>query len=55
VDNFETAIPRKDRKNGVIVVAFSFTKGASEEAARAKSVLGFNISLRTVQEILNGS
>ena len=35
VDNFETAIRRANKDKGVIV-AFSFTKGAHEEVARAR-------------------
>jgi DNA modification methylase len=35
IDNFETALRRKNKNKGY-VVAFSFTKGAYEEAARAK-------------------
>ena len=35
VDNFETAIQRQGKEQGVIV-AFSFGKGAHEEVARAK-------------------
>ena len=44
VDNFETAIERAQYKNGIIV-AFSFTKGAIEEAARARTAKGLNIQL----------
>jgi hypothetical protein len=52
VDNFETAIQRKGRKRGIIV-AFSFGRGAYEEVARVKQELGLDITLRTVQEILD--
>jgi DNA modification methylase len=54
VDNFETAIKRYGKKKGVIV-AFSFTKGAYEEVARAKLLNEMNkldIKLKTVEEIL---
>ena len=55
VDNFETALNRyyKDRKDKVgYIVAFSFTKGAKEEVARAKKE-GTVIKLITVKEILD--
>lgn len=55
IDNFETAIRRYygNRKEGKgIMVAFSFTKGAHEEVARAKSKEGFDITLLTVKQIL---
>lgn len=51
IDNFETAIKRMDRDKGVIV-AFSFGKGAHEEAARAKNKEGLEITLKTVEDIL---
>lgn len=51
VDSFETALQRVKRKGGVIV-AFSFTKGAFEEAARAKNELGLEIELKTVKQIV---
>ena len=65
VDKFETALQRygermvkaaKERKNGTfrlkgIIVAFSFTKDAYEEAARAKSE-GLEIKLLTVEEVV---
>ena len=56
VDNFETALRRyykhktKDMKG--YIMAFSFGKGAREEAARAKKE-GINITLVTVQDILD--
>jgi DNA modification methylase len=52
VDNFETAIQRKGQKKGVIV-AFSFGRGAFEEVARARLEQGLNITLKTIQEILD--
>lgn len=51
VDNFETAIQRQEKDRGVIV-AFSFGKGAIEEAARAKNERSLDIKLKTVDEIL---
>jgi DNA modification methylase len=51
VDNFETAVERTGKDSGY-VVAFSFTKGAYEEAARAKSAKKVDIKLVTVAELL---
>ena len=51
VDNFETAIRREKKKKGMII-AFSFSKGAHEEAARAKNKDGLDIELKTVKEIM---
>lgn len=51
VDNFETAIRRLKKTSGIIV-AFSFGKGAYEEVARVKNADGINITLKTVDEIL---
>jgi len=65
VDDFETALRRqgesalkaaKERKNSHfalqgIIVAFSFTKGAHEEVARAKGE-GIDIQLLTVAEVV---
>jgi len=64
VDEFETAIVRsqegrlkaaKERGNHVslkgIIVAFSFTKDAYEEIAKAKE-RGFEIKLLTVQDVV---
>jgi DNA modification methylase len=50
VDNFETAIERAGKKSGVIV-AFSFSKGARGEVARARSS-GFNIRLLLVSDLV---
>ncbi len=50
VDNFETAIRREGYDSGY-VIAFSFTKGAVEEAARARRD-GLNIRLVKVTEVL---
>lgn len=54
VDNFETAVERSGKDRGYIV-AFSFTKGAYEEAARARSVGKTNIALITVAELVEAS
>jgi len=51
VDNFETAIER-NRSTAGTVVAFSFTRGAYEETARAKAAKGLDITLTTVQQLL---
>lgn len=51
VDNFETAIERNGSTKGVIV-AFSFTRGSYEEAARAKAARGLEIELTTVADLL---
>jgi len=51
VDNFETALKRAKYKNGYIV-AFSFSKGAYEEVARARSKEGLNIKLITIKDLL---
>lgn len=51
VDNFETAVERDGNDKGYIV-AFSFTRGAYEEAARAKTVRKITIQLVTVAELL---
>lgn len=54
VDTFETAVERYDAKKGYIV-AFSFTRGAQEEAARVKTAKGLEIELVTVKELLLGT
>ncbi|WP_375479211.1 DNA methyltransferase [uncultured Jatrophihabitans sp.] len=51
VDNFETAVKR-DRSSTGWVVAFSFTKGAREEAARARWHEHLDIKLVAVDELL---
>jgi len=51
VDLFETAIKRAKRGKGRIV-AFSFTKDAHEEVARAEAEENLKIELITVKEIL---
>lgn len=51
VDNFETALTRGKFKKGFIV-AFGFTKGANEEAARVKEDL--DIKLVKVEDLLLG-
>ena len=52
VDNFETALRRAEYEKGFII-AFSFTKGASEEAARVKGK-GLDIQLIKVEDLLLG-
>ena len=52
LDNFETALQRAKFQKGYIV-AFSFSKGAHEEAARVKSE-GLEIRLVNVEELLYG-
>ena len=49
VDNFETAMRRAKKKNGFIV-AFSFGKGAYEEASRARKD-DLNIELITIKHL----
>ena len=51
VDNFETAMRREKKQLGYIV-AFGFSKGAYEEAARVKSKENLTINLITVGELL---
>jgi hypothetical protein len=50
IDNFETAV-RRDGSHKGYVIAFSFGRGAYEEAARAKSE-GLEIALVTVGTLL---
>jgi hypothetical protein len=54
VDNFETAMERDGKDKGYIV-AFSFTRGASEEVARVKSAKGLEIQLVKVADLLDDS
>lgn len=54
VDNFETALRRVKKKEG-IVVAFGFGKGAYEEVARAKLEEGLGITLMTIEDVLNAA
>ncbi len=51
VDNFETAVGRVGKDKGYIV-AFSFTRGAHEEVARARWDMKLDIRLVTVKELL---
>jgi DNA modification methylase len=51
VDNFQTAV-RRDGKHKGYIVAFSFTRGAIEEAARAKLQEGIEIQLVRVADLL---
>jgi len=53
IDNFETAMRRAKKKKGYII-AYSFGKGAFEEAARVKNQEDLEIVLRTVKELLEG-
>jgi len=57
IDNFETAIRRyfsgSNREKEGIVVAFSFTDGAYNEAHRVGLEGGIKIELKTVEELLN--
>ena len=50
VDNFQTAIRRKQKTTGYIF-AFSFVKGAYEEASRAKQEDGIDIKLIRIDEM----
>ncbi|HEU5271606.1 MAG TPA: DNA methyltransferase [Jatrophihabitans sp.] len=51
VDNFETAVKR-DRSTSGWIVAFSFTRGAHEEVARARWEEKLDIKLVTVEQLL---
>jgi DNA modification methylase len=51
IDEFETAIERAKKRKGY-VIAFSFTKPAYEEAARAKTQKGIEIRLIKVADLL---
>jgi tRNA G10 N-methylase Trm11 len=51
VDNFETAVRRAGKDKGY-VVAFSFTRGAYEEVARARWEMKLDIRLVTVEELI---
>lgn len=53
IDNFETAMRRLGKKKGY-VVAFSFGRGAKEEVARVKNQEDLDITLLTVQDLLDG-
>ena len=53
IDNFETAMRRANKNKGYFV-AFSFGKGAYEGVAEAKNNRGIDITLRTVQDLLDG-
>jgi len=54
IDTFETAVERTGKDVGYFV-AFSFTKGAFEEAARAKAAGKATIVLVTVEQLLNAT
>ena len=51
VDNFETALERKEFKKGYIV-GFDFTKDAHEEVARVREKKGLYIKLIKVDDLL---
>jgi len=51
VDNFEAAMERTGKNKGYIV-AFSFTKGAYEEAARVRGTRKLDIELVTVAKLV---
>jgi hypothetical protein len=53
VDNFETAVERSGKGKGYIV-AFSFTRNAREEVARAKAEKGMEIELIEISTLLEG-
>jgi DNA modification methylase len=53
VDNFETAVERSGKHKGYLV-AFSYTRGAREEAARAKAEKGMEIELVEVSTLVEG-
>ncbi len=53
VDNFETAVERSGKHKGY-VVGFSFTRGAHEEAARAKAEKGMEIELVKISTLIQG-
>jgi DNA modification methylase len=51
IDNFETAIRRKKKKEGIII-AFSFSKSTYEEVSRAEREDNLKIQLLNVHELL---
>jgi hypothetical protein len=51
VDNFETAIERDGKQKG-FMVAFSFTRGAYEETARARRSRGIEVVLVKVEDVV---
>lgn len=53
IDGFQTAVERSGKHKGY-VIAFSFTRGAKEEAARAKVARGIEIVLVEVERLLQG-
>lgn len=52
VDKFETAMERVNKTKGIIV-AFSFTRDAYEEVARAKTQKNLDIKLQKVEELID--
>lgn len=53
IDNFETAIERTGSSKGYII-AFSFTRNAREEVARARAIKGMEIELVEVETLVQG-
>ncbi len=53
VDNFETAVERSGKHKGYIV-AFSFTRNAREEVARARAEKGMEVELVEVSTLVEG-
>jgi DNA modification methylase len=51
VREFQTVI-QDDNREGGIIIAFSYTKGAIDKAKNAKDKYGINIELKTVKELL---
>jgi len=51
VDNYETAVRRANKKEGIII-AFSFGKGVYEEVARAKLEDRLEIELKTAEDLI---
>jgi hypothetical protein len=51
IDQFQAALDRSGKDVGY-VIAFGFTRGAYEEAARVKRTRGWSIVLVTVRELL---
>ena len=54
VDNFETALRRAKKTEGIIV-AFDFTKGAYDGVANAKLERGLTIKLMTIEDLMSTS
>ncbi len=54
VDTFQTAVARAGKHRGYLI-AFSFTRGAKEEAARAKAETGIEITLVEAKTLVEGA